>query len=362
MKKNYGIGLLIIFVLGIFLSKNILTKAENIQKKENLGVPVLLEEVIKGDISVEKKYIGNIKSKNQLLLSFKQPGFLKKLYVQEGANFQKGDLLAQLDIAELVIKKESARQKIINAQLSADHLKDLLEKNKILYNAGAVTKQQIEDLTLKYKIAANNLKEAAIYLKELELLLRNSKIFAPYNGVVRDILKNEEEFLQPGQPVLKVSGQDDLIAEIAVIEKDLEDIDLGTKAIIDLKNGVVIKSKVAEIANIVNPQTRTVDMEIPVFTSESTLLPNMSVKVSLIKEEKEDILMVSSKAIINRNGQNIVYCYENDKALAKKVELGLNTGKKVEIISGLKLGDKVIVSNLHEINNNSRVFVYKGVE
>jgi len=109
MKKNYGIGLLIIFVLGIFLSKNILTKAENIQKKENLGVPVLLEEVIKGDISVEKKYIGNIKSKNQLLLSFKQPGFLKKLYVQEGANFQKGDLLAQLDIAELVIKKFKRR-------------------------------------------------------------------------------------------------------------------------------------------------------------------------------------------------------------------------------------------------------------
>jgi len=361
VKKGYFImGFVVILGAIILLSFNNLSRAE-VPKKEPLGIPVEVGDVISGSIKDEKNYIGTIKSKNEILLAFKQPGFITKLFVKEGSNFKKGDLLTQLDGDELLIKKELGLQKMKNAELNAEHTKDLLDKNTILYEAGAVTKQNIDDLTLKYEVAKNAIKEAAISVKEIDLMLNKSSIYAPYDGVVREILKKEGEYTQPGQPILQVSEKDDLIAEIAVIEKDLQDITIGSKALIYLSNNKVVNSQVSEIANYLNPQTKTANIQIPVI-SESNLLPNMSVKVSIINKEKEDAILIPANGVVDKGEKQYVYCYENDIAQQKEVKLGISAGNMVEVLSGIELRDKIIISNLQELTNNSRVFIYKGVD
>lgn len=361
MKKRYFfIGLIVILGVLVLLSLNSLLRAD-VPKKETLGIPVEIGKVTTGSIKDKNNYIGTIKSKNQVFLAFKQSGFITKLYAKEGDSFRKGDLLIQLDADELLIKKELLQQKMKNAELNAEYLKDLLDKNTVLYEAGAITKQQVEDLTLKYEIANNTIKEAAISIKEIDLMLFRSHIYAPYDGVVRKVLKKEGEFIQPGQPILQVSEKDDLIAEIAVIEKDLQEIKIGNKALIYFGNGEVIQSQVTDIANILNPQTKTANIEIPV-AFKNTLLPNMSVKVSIIKKEKANAILIPANVVLYKDQKPYVYCYENGTAHQKEVELGISDGNMVEVIRGLKLTDKIIVSNLQELTNNSKVLIYKGVE
>jgi len=340
---------------------NSLSEAE-VDTPHDLGIPIKTEKVVRGSIREEMNYLGNVKSKNQLFLSFKQPGFVNKLHVKEGDNFMKGDLLSELDSAEILIKKEIIQQKRFTASLNLEHLKDLLEKNRILYEAGAVTKQQIDDLTLQYHMAENSLREADIQIREIDLQLARSNIYAPYKGEVRELLKKEGEFIQPGQPVLNISEANDLVVELAVIEKDLPHINIGDEVLIRLNDGQIIESQVQEIANTLNPQTKTGNIEIPINDPNNNLLPNMSVKVTIVKNKKENSLLISDKAIVNKNSKYFVYSLENGFAVEKEVELGLRDGKRVEVVNGLSLDDEVITTNLQEINNNSRVFVYKGVE
>jgi len=359
-KRYFLLGFVVILSAIYFLSLDSFSGAE-VSHKETLGIPVEVGKVTTGSIKDANNYVGTLKNKNQIHLASKQSGFISRLKVEEGGAFKKGDILLELDAEELLIKKELALQKMKNAELNLEHIKDLLDKNRILYEAGAITKQQIEDLTLKYEMAQNNIKEAAINIKEIDLMLYRSSIYAPYDGVVREVLKKEGEFIQPGQPILQVSEKDDLIIEIAVIEKDLKEIEVGSNALIYFENFKVIKSQVSEIANILNPQTKTANIEIPV-PSQSALLPNMTVKVSIIKEEKENVILIPSNSVLSQGQKQYVYCYENGTAQQKKVEIGISDGSMVEIIGGLKLSDKLIVSNLQELTNNSKVFVYKGVE
>ncbi|KJS79978.1 MAG: hypothetical protein JM58_19410 [Peptococcaceae bacterium BICA1-8] len=361
MKKGYFImGFVVILGAIVLLSFNNLSRAD-VPKKEELGIPVEVGEIILGSIKDERNYIGTLKSKNEVLLAFKQPGFITKLFIKEGSNFKKGDILTQLDADELLIKKELAQQKMKSAELNAEHLKDLLDKNTILYEAGAVPKQSIEDLTLKYIIAKNTIEEAAISIKEIDLMLNKSSIYAPYDGVVREILKKVGEYTQPGQPILQVSQKDDLIAEIAVLERDLQEITIGSKALIYLSNNEVVNSRVTEIANYLNPQTKTANIQIPVI-SDSKLLPNMSVKISIINKEKENAFLIPANAVVDKGEKQYVYCYENGIAQQKEVKLGINAGNLIEVLSGIELTDKIIISNLQELTNNSRVFIYKGVD
>lgn len=361
MRKRYVfIGVIIVLGLVLSIAINKLSQGEALEK-ETLGIPVKVEEVSTGTIRDENLYVGTLKNKNEMQLTFKQPGFITDLYVEEGDRFKNGEILARLDTDELSVKNELAQQKTQSSKLNSDHLADLVEKNKMLYEAGAISEQELKNITLEYNMALNKMKEAQISIKEIDLMIRQSSIYAPYDGVVRKVQKKEEELTQPGQPVLQVSEEGDMIAEIAVIVKDLRDIKIGSKALLYLPDNEVIESEVAHIANNLNPQSKTAAIEIPV-NSASYMLPNMSVKVAIIFEEKDNAILIPAKAIVNEQEKQYVYCYNDGFAQRKEVKIGIINSDKAEVLSGIEADAIIIVSNFEELTDGSKIFVFKGVE
>lgn len=369
MHKKRIIGLvsiLLILVTGalVLFSKMPKVKTETVST-ETLGIPVEVTPVVSENIQETLNYIGTIKSKNQAGLSFKSPGIIQHIFVKEGDQFKKGAVLAELNIEDLRAKQEIVEQKIAGAQLNIDYLKDQSEKNQTLYDEGAISHQQFLDIKYKYAMAESSYKEALANAEEIDVSLKNGKIYAPYNGSVRELLKQEGEMAQPGQVVFSVSENGDLILEITVIEKDLPVVKVGTKALLYINNEDKTEAAagtVSAISSVLNPQTRTANIEISIPPGYEHLLPNMSLSVSLIKGEKEKAAAVPVKALLETPEGYMVYVYQEGKALARKVKVGLNNGKMAEIIEGLKVGEKIITSNPAEIKNGDKVFVYKGVE
>jgi RND family efflux transporter MFP subunit len=367
MRKKSIIGVIgVITILVSFLIFSRIGFSQNqTEKTDTLGIPVEVTTVGEESIREVFNYIGSIKSKNQTNLSFKQPGLIQKIYVAEGESFKKGDVLAELDAEDILAKYDIIQQKIVSAQLNVDYLKDQVDKYKILYEAGAIAEQQFLDLNYKYEMAVSGYKEALATAREIEVTLKNAKIHAPYNGSVRELFKKQGELVQPGQPVFSVSEENDLVVEVAVIEKDLAGIKIGDKALLYINNGKneeVMEAAVATISPALNPKTRTAEIEIPVPPGSNNLLPNMSVRVSLVKGEKENVMAIPAKALVKIQDKYIVYLYQEGKALAREVKIGLNNGQKAEIIEGLTVGDKIITANLSEVKNEAKVFVYKGAE
>ena len=207
--------------------------------------------------------------------------------------------------------------------------------------------------------------EALAAANEIKVSLNSARIYAPYAGSVREVLKQEGEMVQPGQVVFSVSENDDLIVEIAVIEKDLPAVEIGAKAVLYMNKGDktdLVEGTVSEISSTLNPQTRTADVEILIPSGYEYLLPNMSVSVSLIKGEKVNAIVVPVKALIENTDGTMLYVYREGKALMREVKVGLNNGIMAEIIEGINVGDQVITSTPTNIKNGDKVFVYKGVE
>lgn len=369
MQKKRMIGLVSIFSIFLIIVIALFSKGEikNAEEAsaETLGIPVEVVLAKTENIQEAFNYIGTVKSKSQASLSFKLSGIIQEIFVDEGDSFEEGQVLAELNMEDLRARYETIRQKIGGAQINIDYLKDQADKNKLLYDEGAVSYQQYLDISYKYQMAGAAYREALATAKEMEVSIKSGQVYAPYSGSVRELLNQKGEMVQPGQAVFSVSEQNDLIVEIAVIEKDLPAVAVGAKAILHIAKGDItemVEGTVSSISSVLNPQTRTANVEIPIPPGFEYLLPNMSVSISLVKGEKADAVVVPATALLKNADGNILYVYHEGKALAREVKVGLNNGIMVEIIEGAVVGDQVIISTLTKIKDGDTVFVYKGVE
>ncbi len=180
---------------------------------------------------------------------------------------------------------------------------------------------------------------------------RSAPIFAPIDGTI--ILRN----VQPGQTVTNADAvlvmSDRLTVQAQVDETDIAQIKLKQYAnvILDAYPGQNIPSHVDKIAydskTINNVTTYIVDVlpdETPDF-----MRSGMTANVSFLVDSKENVLMVPSNAIHNKEGKNFVLVpseHLGKPPVEKNVELGISDGKKLEVLSGLSDGDKVLVEKM----------------
>lgn len=369
MRKKRIIGfvglILVLLIIVIVLPNRGQTEKGQTAGADTLGIPIEVLCVESENIQQAMNYMGTVKSKNQAALAFKMSGIMREILVAAGDDFVEGQILAELSMEDLAARYGVIQQKVASAKINADYLKNQSDKNKMLYDEGAISHQQFLDINYRYEMAVVGYHEALALAREIEVSMNSGRIYAPYDGTVRELLKQEGEMIQPGQTVFSVSGKDDLIVEIAVIEKDLSAVAVGTRAVLHINReniSELVEGTVATISSILNPQTRTANIEIVIPPGYEYLLPNTSVSVSLVTDEKENIIVVPVEALVERLGETTVYVYNEGLALEREVEVGLNNGMKAEIIEGIHVGDHVITSTPMNLKNGDKVFVYKGVE
>ena len=360
------IGILsVLLVMFIAFSSNKPVDGIEPENENSLGIPVEVFQVKNENIQEALNYMGTVKSKNQAELAFKMAGVLVQILVAEGDHFTNGQVLAELNIEDLTARYNVTQQKVASARLNVDYLKDQSDKNKMLYDEGAVSYQQFLDSQYKYELAEVGYQEALAVARELEVSMNSGRIYAPYDGKVRQLLKQEGEMIQPGQSVFSVSEKDDLIVEIAVIEKDLSAVAIGDKAVLHINREdttELVEAAVTAISPVLNPQTRTANVEIIIPSGYEYMLPNMSVSVTLVKGEKTNAIVVPTEALIEHSGVTAVYVCQDGVALAREVKVGLDNGISIEITEGLDAGEYVILSVPMNLKDGDKVFVYKGVE
>jgi RND family efflux transporter MFP subunit len=93
---------------------------------------------------------------------------------------------------------------------------------------------------------------------------------------------------------------------------------------------------------------------------EYGIRPGMTGSVKLSLDSVDEAIVIKSDAVLDKDGKKIVYIVENDMAVEKEVETGLDTGELIEIISGINQGDSVIIEGQHYVSDGARVKVVRG--
>ncbi len=286
---------------------------------------------------------------DDLTVSCESPGRITAVRVKEGDTVIKGEVLLEIDKSDYEIKVRSieARQEL--AQINYNRLKNLSGQ-------AAITQARIDE-------ALATLKELNASLDDAKLKLKRCTIIAPMSGVVNSLPAIEGELLDYADPVAEILKIDRLKVEVAIPERDVSsvrDVDKCKVILAALEDReitgkkIFLSSKPASLAMVY-----TLRLAIP--NPYGDILPGMFARTRVVKKVFDNTYGVPLFSVITQDNDKFAYVVENDIARKRPVTTGIMEGWKIQILSGLNRGDRVIIVGHRNVEEDQCVRVVRNV-
>jgi len=292
----------------------------------------------------------NINTRQNLILFPELSGKLKELYVNEGQQVKKGQLLAVIDDSGLNEELETLK---IQFSLS----KTNFEKTERLWNKKIGSEMKYLESKAKYESQQK-------MVDQMKKRLLKTKIIAPFKGVIDEIKGKKGQILTPYvTPILRIINLDKMYVEALVPENHLPNIKTGSEAVVNIPVlNSSQKTKINQIGNYINPNNRTFRIEAPLNNSNNMIKPNLAAKILITDYYNKNAIMIPTK-IINENAEGQPYIFkllktdENSIYRTKKIfiELGKSTNEKTEILNGIKVDDIIIDEGSMIVDDDQKV-------
>ncbi len=329
---------------------------------------VAMAEVTTGTIGASITVVGNLIGEQTVDVVPRTGGRLVSVNVQLGDRVQRGQLLAKIEDFELIeqVKQAEASLEVARAtirQRDADlKVAELnFDRSKNLYERQLLAKQALDDAESRYMAAQAQLdlaraqtQQTSARLEELQITLANTRITSPVDGFVGRRNADPGAWAAQNAPVVSVVDISRLRLVANVVERDLRIVNVGDPAAVevDAYPGDVFKGRIARVAPILDPATRTATIEVEIPNSDNRLRPGMYARVLLSVEERTNVMLLPRMAIVDFEGRRGVWMPdEENKARFTQVRLGLEDAERVQILDGVQPGDKVVTDGAASLRN-----------
>ena len=329
---------------------------------------------------------GYVTARRRATVSSKVTGKVMEVLIEEGQAVKKGQVVARLDDSQLraalaVAKAqvEATRRgaaedeaRLREAQLTQSRLQQLIKENVVGRAEVDTANAQVESLAARIAMTKQQVEVAESQVRAIETDLADMTVRAPFDGVA--ISKDA----QPGEMISPVSAgggftrtgigtivdMSSLEIEVDVSESYINRVRPGqpVEAVLDAYPDWRIPSHVITSVPSADRQKATVRVRIGFEKLDPRILPDMGVKVSFFAEraaEPVDVpkarLMVPKAAVRSANGQSIVFVVRDERAERRAVKVGATEGERTEILSGVSVGDRVVVEGPETLADGARV-------
>ena len=310
-------------------------------KGEVPAVPVEVAATRRAEMAAVYSGTAPIESERKAFVMPKVKGEIRHVLADEGQRVHEGQVLARLDGDQL--RLEVALAEATMRKLERDYARNTELQAKGLISATAID-------NLKYEL------EAAKASWELaRLQLSYTDIRSPIDGTVTqrlDVVKVGNTVTPAGgviesanSALFVVEDLDSLILRVNVPERELAKLAVGqlVELSFDAVPGRAFTGKIALVSPYVDATTATFGVRIRVTDTGGVLRPGMFARVAIVYERKMDALQIPRTALLEGDGPPKVFVVKDGKAAERNVQLGLSNGAYVEIVTGLKDGEQVVV-------------------
>jgi RND family efflux transporter MFP subunit len=285
-------------------------------------------------------YSGTIEADNMVTLGFPVSGRVQQVYVQEGQHVHAGQLLAAIEEAEY-------QNAVLLAQAGLDQAEDNFKRLKELHDKGSLPERDFIAAGISLTLAGIN---KNIALKKI----KDTKLYAPFAGIVSAKLTEKGAIVTPGQSIFTLLKTDFVFAQAYVTESEIASLSVGREAAVSIP---VLSEDLRGKINIINPQadiaSKTFNVKIRVANSNGRLLPGMLTDIKISTGKTKKIISIPSEAIV-RDADEITYVFvvnDQNKAIRKRVATGDLLVSEVIITNGLEAGDKVIIAGQNRLKD-----------
>lgn len=383
------------FILAIFLAGCHSGKKEAKEERGEREVQtVATAKAERRDIGDDFDVVAEFRPYQEADLYAKVSGYLSKLNVDIGDRVKEGQLLAVLDVPELKQELQQATATEKRVQLETGRARGEVERSESLLKIREITyerinsivkqrpnlvaRQEFDDSLARYEESKGQLAAARANLAaaeqqvqvsqssraRLDAMMEYLRITAPFSGVVTTRYVFPGALIQSGtssatqaKPVVRIAQIGRLRLSAPVPESLVSKLKIGQPVEIKVDTmRRVVQGKVSRMSDSVANLTRTMDTEIDVNNADFALKPGMVAHVSLPVERRTGVIVVPLQAVVERDGKPVVLVATPSGEIAeRKVQRGLETAERVEIISGVNEGELVVIAGQGQLRAGQKV-------
>lgn len=407
--KKFWIIAGVILLIGLIVGLNIY------RSSQKTGVQIKSDTVKQTKMVETVLASGKVSADQKEVIYSEANASVKKINVKLGQQVKAGQVLMELDIPDAeskvaqaqssldeaesrLIKSQAAGKSIdliqaekgfTDAQSDYGLAKEKMRRNESLFQQGAIAKEEFEKVQAEYQKAEAAFQQAQAVLKSnqqgagasikalessvaaarssLALAQRQAsqcKLTAGMNGRVLSLSVTAGDLVSPNTALLSIGNLDTLEINADIAEADAaklkngQKVSISSNALPDLN----YRGQVREIG--MEAQTKTKNQgettAIPVIISiekNSLLRPGYNVDLKITTAIKQDALVIPYDAIIEKSGHSCVYLIKDGKARLQRVETGISDNSSIQIKSGVKKGDKVVINPSQDLKDGSEVLV-----
>ena len=321
----------------------------------------------------EIRVVGNLIGEATVAVAPRTAGRLQDISVRLGDRVARGQRIAKIEDFEIVeqVKQAEAAQDVSAAtirQREADLQLALtsVERSRNLFQRQLLPKQTLDDNEARYQSAIAQLdlaraqnSQSKARLDELRINLANTIIVSPVNGFVSKRSVDPGAFVSQNATIVDVVDISRVRLVVNVVERDLKELQAGDDAQVevDAYPGETFKGRIARVAPVLDPATRTAPIEIEIANADFRLKPGMYARVGITTDVKKETLVVPINAVADLGGRRGVFQHMNGVAVFRTVELGTENEDVVEVLAGLNDGDQVITTGARALRDGDRILL-----
>ena len=326
---------------------------------------------------------GTLAAFDQTTASVKVPGRLRSITVDLGSVVRRGQVIAQVEQQDYALRVQQAEAALAQARarlgLSPDGKDDRVDPEQTgtvrqaravldemrasrdraakLVEQGVIARSEFDTADAAYKVAVSRYQDAIEEIRNRQALLAqrrselslarqqlaDTSVYAPLDGIVQEKRASVGEYLAAGAPVVSIVRMDPLRLKAEVPEREAGNVRSGqnVRVTIDGDSNIYV-GQIKRLSPVIAQQSRMLMVEADV-RNDGALRPGSFAHAEIVTNDAKMVVTVPTKAIVTFAGIEKVITVQNGKALEKPVTTGRRNGEWTEIVTGVNVGERVIV-------------------
>jgi len=315
------------------------------QPPKAMPMPVEVSAVKLDTVIDQVSAVGSLLPQENVIIRSEIPGRILTIHFTEGQQVTAHQALITLDAAEYqAVLAESDATVNLN-RISFERTKDLTAKNLTSHQAFDEAQAKLEQSLARQQLD--------------QVKLAKTKIVAPFAGQLGLRNISQGAYIQAGQDLVTLVDLSTVKLDFRIPEKFLAQVHLGqtVKIQVDAYPNETFSGEVYAIDPTIDQATRTALLRARVANSEGILFAGMFVRVNLELAQRPNAIVIPEQAIVPKGGESLVFKVVNGKAVMTKITLGQRRTGDVEIVHGLSVTDKIVVSGQLKLRDGVPVVI-----
>lgn len=337
-----GLLLVILYALGILGGPDKVEPGTSAFHGQKLAAGALTYQVSSQAAANTQSWQGTVRSRTVAKIAPKLNARILDVLVHPGDAVKKGEIIARLDDRDLRAAYEAANAGLAAAQAQAGQAGAEAKRSEELFEKQATTQQSHDAVLAQAKAARAMVSQAASTAQQAKVMLGENVLYAPFDGVVSERLKEPGDMAMPGEAVVLMYKPDDLRLEAGIAHHCFEQVSPGMPVRVRLDTQPnALQARVDEIAPEIDPQTRTRLIKINLPAGRN-LQHGQYGWLELGCQAERQTLLIPVTAVLHYGQLQAVKVVEGEQLHTRHIRTGKQLGEQIEVLSGLHDGDIVL--------------------